>query len=1039
MNITEIAIDKNRITAVSLVIILLAGVGAYFELPRAEDPGFIVRAATVMTFFPGASPRRMEELVTDKLEEAIREMPEIDFIESESKTGFSLITVNILETYTEMRPIWDSLRRKVDAARPQLPDGVQGPFVNDEYGDVFGTIVALTGDGYSYAELEDVAKDVRDELLLIDEVAKVEIIGLQDERVFVEYDDSQLAEMGVSPLQLVGLLESRNIIIPGGAIDEDMERIVLEPTGNFDSVDDLRRTIVQLPGVTDLLELGDITSVERGYPDPPEAFMRSSGVPALGLALSLREGGNIIDMGDAVQATVTRLQGYYPIGLEFEFVAFQPYFVNKKVSEFTNNLLQAVLIVLAVMLVSLGLRTGFVVASLIPMAIVSSLLVMSMFGIGLDQMSLASLIIALGMLVDNSIVMSESIMVLMNEGKTARRAALDSAKELRVPLLTSSLTTAAAFLPIFLAESTTGEYTAPLFKVVTITLLCSWLLSLTMIPLLSVALLRPKKGASDDRSGGFYAAYRRALSLGLRFRWLSLGVVAAIFIGVMNLAGYLPQIFFPPNDKPIFTVELELPVGTRIGQTAAAAERIEALLDEYRQGGKREAGPADGGQLITTWMTFIGESAPRFILSFNPKPARPEYAMLVVNGRLDATRDDLNVLMQEIEQVGLEVAPDAVVDVKFLPLGPPNEAPIEIRLSGKDEDLLFDIVDEARQELTANHPVKNVRDDWGQRTKKLEVAVNQARARRAGLTNEDVAISLQGALSGIETTEYRESDDLIPVILRSTAADRQDVGKLETLNIFSQTTGRPVPLKQVADVEVEFQPAKILRRDGLKTVTLRAFVADGVSLTPIAVAQAFEETWLKPNQAQWGVGYKYGLGGEVESSGKANASITAKLPIAMFIIVLLLVGQFNSIRRPAIILLTIPLGLVGVILGLLGTGSYFGFMTLLGVISLAGIVINNAIVLIERIDLEIRDNGLDPPVAIVEAATRRLRPILLTTATTIGGLIPLWLGGGPMWEPMAIAIIFGLAFATVLTLGVVPVLYSIFFRVSIPPDLGRTA
>jgi multidrug efflux pump subunit AcrB len=482
--------------------------------------------------------------------------------------------------------------------------------------------------------------------------------------------------------------------------------------------------------------------------------------------------------------------------------------------------------------------------------------------------------------------------------------------------------------------------------------------------------------------------------------------------------GFIPNIFFPQNDKAIYTAEFEFPIGTPIEKTAAMVEDVEQFM---RDSLMAEAGVEGDG--IVNWSTYIGAGAPRFVLNYNPKPARPEYAVLLVNV---TTIEAVAELIRKTEAFCLMRYPDLRTDIKLLPIGPPPMAPVAIRISGKEQDKIFEIAERVKAKLATIAGTKNIRDDWGQRAKKLVVSVNQPRALRAGVSNQDIAVSLQTALTGIEITQYRESDKVIPVTLRSGAALRQDIGKLETINVYSLATGRNVPLKQVAEVEVVWQPAKILRRDRLKTVTVECDVTDEV--TPIAVSQEMDD-WLKVEKEGWNVGYKYGLGGELESSVEANQSISAKLPVAMLIIILLLVFQFNSLRKPIIILLTIPMGLIGVIIGLLVMRSYFGFMTFLGVISLAGVVINNAIVLLDRIKIEMEENKLSPQRAIIEAAQRRLRPIFLTTATTIGGLIPLYLGGGPMWEPLAVAIIFGLGFATLLTLGLVPVLYAIFFRI----------
>ncbi len=1018
MDITRAAIENNRVTAVTVLVILAAGMNAYQQMPRNEDPGFIIRTAHVMTLFPGASPRRVELLVTDKLEKTIQEIPQLDFIASTSKTGVSEIFVNVQERERKMRPIWDDLRRKVERASRDLPEGIIGPFVNDEFGDVFGTILTLTGEGYSYAELEDISDQVRNVLLTIPEVAKVEVQGVQEERIFVEYNNARLADLGLSAYQLMNLLESRNIVLPGGAINTGMERIALEPSGSFESIEDLGRTIINVSGRTEMIYLEDIASIYRDYVDPPQQRVRSSGKPALALAISLREGGNLIQLGKEVEAKVRHLQDLYPIGLEFDTIAFQPQVVEQKVDAFISNLVQAVAIVMLVMLVTLGLRTGLVVSSLIPSTIVMSLLVMSFLGIGLDQMSLAALIIALGLLVDNAIVVSESIMVRMSTGMKRIEAAVESANELRVPLLTSSLTTAAAFLPIYLAESATGEYTAPLFKVVSIALLCSWLLSLTLIPMLCVFFLKVEHVPEEERlKFRLYVWYRNVLLFSLRHRILSLLCVVLIFGLSLQGFGLIPNVFFPPKDQAMFTAEFDLPIGTPIERTEAFVQRVEGFIEtELKTGPERPQG-------VINWASFIGQGPQRYTLTYTPKQRSPEYAMMLLN---TTSYGIIHDLIPRLETYCLESFPDVKPTIRSLLNGPPVEDPIEIRISGEDVDQVFAIVDQVKMQLAAIQGAKNISDNWGARTKKLVVRIDQPRARRAGLNSQDVAVSLQTVLSGFETTDYREDDKIIPITLRSVAADRQDIGKLESLNIFSQLTGSAVPLKQVADIEVTWEPAKYLRRDRLATVTVSAALKP--DFTAVEIINQLDP-WLRKEKTDWPVGFDYAYGGEIEASVKANTSVMAKVPIGALIIVLLLVGQFNSIRRPLIILTTIPLGLIGVIFGLLIAKSHFGFMTFLGVISLSGIVINNAIVLLDRIKVEIERNGLDPARAVIESAQRRLRPILLTTFTTIGGMIPLWMGGGPMYEPMAIAIIFGLLFATLLTLGVVPIFYSVLFGV----------
>ena len=1015
MDLTRLAIDNDRVTAVLLLMVLVGGVTAFFGLPRDEDPGFTIRVAQVVTRFPGASPVRVEQLVTDKIEKAIQEMPELDFVTSESATGISIIRVNLKEEYTDLRPIWDDLRRKVEGVIPDLPPDSVTPVVNDEFGDVFGVVLTLIGEGFSYAELKQVADEVRNELLLLGEVAKVDIFGDQEERLFIDYNNARLVELGLAPGQLAGILASSNIIVPGGAITVGPERIVLEPTGNFESVRDVSRTLVSLPGGRGVVYLGDIARVYRGYIDPPASLVSASGVPALALGVSMVQGGNIITLGEQVSAAVQRLRAAYPWGLEFDLVAYQPGRVEASVNGFVVNLLQAVAVVMAVMLLFLGLRTGLVVASLIPMAILLTFLVMSGFDIGLDRMSLAALIIALGMLVDNAIVMAENTQVLVDDGQDPKEAAIRSAAELRVPLLTSSLTTAAAFLPIFLAESTVGEYTAPLFKVVSIALLASWLLALTLIPLLCRYFIRPRRTRATE-SGGFAGRYTSWLAAVLRHRVWSLAVIVLLFSGAIYLARYVPNIFFPPSDNAFFKADLELPVGSDIEATREVVARLETFI-------RAELLAGDGRAGVTDWVSYIGEGGPRYVLGHTPKPPKPHYAYVLLNV---SDHRAIDGLIARLERFSFNNFPDLTATFRRPLNGPPVEKPVQIRLLGPDDAVLFRFADQVKSYLRERPGTLNITDDWGPRAKKLLVRINEARARRAAVSNQQIAVSLQTGLSGLVSTDFREGDDLIPVVLRSELADRQDLSKLETLSVFSEASGVSVPLRQVADIEVVWQPAQILRRDRLRNVTVSSDLDSDITASEVTAELI---PWLEDLSADWPVGYRWELGGEYESSGKAQASIRAELPVTAFIIAFLLVTQFNSLRRTVIILLTIPLGLIGVMPGLLATGATLGFMTFLGIISLSGIIINNAIVLIDRIGLEQKENGLTPGEAVLAAGARRLRPILLTTATTVLGMVPLWIGGGALFQSMAIAIIFGLLFATVLTLGFVPLLYALFFRI----------
>jgi multidrug efflux pump subunit AcrB len=1015
MNITRLAIENNRITLVILAIILIAGLQTFANMPRAYDPGFVVRTAQVLTYFPGASPQRVEQLISSKIEDAVKEMPELDFVTSESRTGVSIVLVNIKESYTDMRPIWDNLRRKIDDMAGDLPEGASTPVINDEFGDVYGVVMTLRGEGFNYADLQGIADSVKDELLRIPDAAKVDILGEQEERVFVEYDNARLAELGISPYQLSQMLSARNIVISGGAFNLNNERIALEPSGNFESIEDIGKTVVSSPKTNRLIMLRDITKISRGYVDPATSLIHTSGKRGLAIAVSMREGGNNIELGVQVKRAMAEFLQTYPHGVEFDLINFSPAEVDKKVSDFVGNLLQAVVVVTAVMLLTLGIRTGLVVAMLIPTTILLSLMVMSLFNIGLDQISLAALIIALGMLVDNGIVMSESIMVQMEKGAKAIDAAIAAANELKVPLLIASLTTAAAFLPIYLAESNVGEFTASLFKVVTITLLCSWVISLTIIPLLCVKFLKisPVQQNFDSKS---YTGYRIVLEKMLNNKVLTLGLTGLLFVGVMSAMSALPSIFFPPSDRTYFKMELELPTGTTIEATEAVVSDLEDFITKQLQVN------AERTQGIRNWVAYIGNAGPRFILSHSPKPSSSNYALLIANVT-DASQ--IQGYMDQIHTYMANRHPDLTLKLRLIENGPAVSNPIELRISGTEPNALFDAVEQIRQEMLATSTLQNVTDDWGQRIKKLQIDIDQVRAQNSGVTSHDIAISLQSSLSGMELTEYREGEDTIPVLLRSSEAGRREISKVESLSVYSQSTGNSVPLSQVANVNMVWDLAKIYRRNSLRTFTLGAqLVGDANAATVVEELRLY----LHGQQKQWGPGIKVNFGGEHESSAKANQSIAEKLGLAGLIILILLVAQFNSIRKSIIVLSTIPLGLIGVVLGLLIARSYVGFMTILGIVSLSGIVINNAIVLLERIQIEL-NAGLTQHQAIITAAQQRARPILLTTATTVLGLIPLYLGGGPMWEPMSVAIMGGLLFSTLLTLGVIPVLYASLFRV----------
>ena len=1040
MTLTEAALRYNRITIAGLLMVLLGALYSYLTISRAEDPAVTVRVAQIVTYLPGATPERVEQLVTKPLEAAVMEMSELDFAESTSRAGVSILRVELRPEVEEVEDSWDRLRRKITDARRGLPEEALPPIVNDEFGDVFGIMLSLTGEGYTQAELKEVADDVHDRLLMLDDVAKVTLHGYAEERIFLEYSEARLADLGVSPQGLAQLLAARNIVLPGGAIRSDAERLVVEPTGNFARIEEIREALVPLPDGA-LVPLGALLEVRHGYADPPMTRYHGSGHQGLAIAVAMREDGNILALGEQVEAAIARLEGQLPIGLAFEVLADQPERVEARIDEFLLNLLQAVVLVCVVMLLFLGLRTGLIVSTLVPTTILACLALMGLFDIGLHQVSLGALIISLGMLVDNAIVMVESTQVSAREGRSVRDAALASARQLRFPLLTASLTTSAAFLPQFLAVSDVGEYTRSLFQVVTITLLASWLLSLTMIPLLCVTFLKVKTrsaedddtessrdGAANERPGrvarlvtAFYARYQRVLLALLRHRILTLAVVA-VMMGIAWLGfAQLPKIFFPQAERTIITVELRLPYSVPIERTRAVVEEIEAYLDDELAAKRDDTGgwTRDG---VDRWGSFIGFGGERYIINHAPEPPSPEYAFLLLQAnRWQAVEE----VIDRLETWLGERFPDLRASVESTSFGPPVTVPLSVRLSGNDEQALREAADRVSRHMASLPGTRNVRDDWGPWIKRLRIDVDPARALRAGVTERDVALSLQTALSGMQVGTFRDDDTLVPMMLRNVHGEHRNPDDLEGITVIPAAGGEGVPLAQVADVELDWGPSRILRRDRFRTIAVESELAEGIT-----AAEVVEDMrpWLEAQQTDWPEAFFFEFGGEVESSRIAMESIAAKLPIGAMVILLLLVVQFNSLRRPLIILATIPMSLIGVIFGLTITGSYFGIMTFLGVVSLAGIVINNGIVLIDRIDLEARE-GLSPQQAILEAGRRRVRPVAMSTLTTSGGLVPLWLGGGLLWAPMAIAIIFGLLVASVLTLCIVPVLYSLLMRV----------
>jgi len=1024
MNITKIAINSNRVTYVVLLLIIVMGIIGYKSLSRDSMPPYTIRTATVVTNFLGAGPDRIESLVSDKIEEVVQEIPEVDYVESESRTGISIVTVTLKENVleSELQPIWDRLRRKLDLIRPDLPDGINGPTVkDDDIGVVYGIIAGFESDGFDYEETKEYADDLKKQLIALENAAKVELGGVIDERIFVDFNDADLSKYGLSGSQLKSSISSTNIIIPAGEVNLGEERIIIEPTGNLESVEDIENLLIPVGQKGETIKLGDLTTVRRDYVTPRKSLVKLNGREGVALYISLKKGANIIELGSEVDALLADYNQYLPIGLNVKRIASQDIDVATNVQSFVSNVMQSIVIVLLVMLFFLGLRTGLVVASLIPLAIICTLLFMGIFDIGLNQVSLAALIMALGMLVDNAIVVAESMMVKMESGESATSAAISSSKELAIPLLISSLTTSAAFLAFYLAESSMGEIMGQLFLVITIALLSSWVMALTIVPLLAIFLIKVNKNKKKKKSifDMLNKHYNRILLVVLKKPFLTIVSIAVLFFASIYGFGKLPFTFMPDSERNLVTFDLNLPLGTSIETTQ---ENI-LIIEDYIRKNLLVNESRDKG--ISDWSAYIGKGPNSYDLGYTQGEANSGYAHLLLN---TSSGEDNQMVIDSLEAFCFNKLPDAQTTIKRLGSGGGAAVPVEIRLSGDNIGELYLMVNAIKDKLLTIPGSKNVDDDWGPKIKKLIVQVDQTKLSQSGLTNQDIALSLNTYLSGQNVGDYREDDNTIPIVMQAAGNQNTTFDKIESLSIFSQRTGKNIPLAQVASILPDWQYAKILRRDLKRTITVNCELQNGYTASDIT---GILSPWIEEQHKSWKRGYEYELGGEAESSSDAMGAVIAKLPLAFFIIVLLLVVQFNSIRKTVIVLATIPLGIIGVVGGLLAAQSYFSFTAFLGVISLAGIVINNAIVLLDRIEMEIDVNKRGSYDAIIQATNERFRPILLTTFTTSLGLIPLWLGGGAMWEPMAIGIIFGLLFATVITLLFVPVVYKLLFKVQL--------
>ncbi|TYA56005.1 efflux RND transporter permease subunit [Formosa maritima] len=1024
MNLAKFSIERNRITFTILVTVVLMGIVMYNSLPRDSMPPYTVRTANIVTNFPGASPERVELLVTDKVEKVSQELPELKEVTSTSRSGLSVVTVELKDEVKpeKLQAVWDRLRRKLDAI-DGLPNGVVPYLDDDGIGEVFGIAVGIISDGYSYAESKEYVDDIKDDLIKLELAAKVELGGVQDERVFVEFDNARLKEYGLSASKLQSAIAATNILSSGGQVNLESERIILEPTGNFNSVQDIKNTLIQVGDGTQMVYLGDITTIVKGYIDPPTQIVTVNGKEAISIHVSLKEGANVIQLGQDINTVVADWQAKLPVGLELIRLASLDTYIDVKISDFIVNLIQSIVIVLLVMLLFLGMRTGTIIASLIPMVTITTIFLMGVLDIGLNQVTLAALIMALGMMVDNAIVVAETIMVKMEKGTPAKTAAIEACGELFTPLLISTLTTSAAFLAFYLAQSTMGDIVGPIFVVISLALLSSWFIALTVITLLCYLFLKVKpvderKPSSIDKIiYKLKEKYKDLILYALAYKKTVLITIVGLFI--LSLLGFtkIPFLFFPDSDRNMVTVDINLIQGTRIERTEELIKELEVYLrDSLLVNENRVNG-------ITDWSAYVGSGPESYDLGYTPDEPDASYAHMLINVS-DAIYN--TEIVKKLDTYCYSAFPEADIKVSLLGSGG-GGTPIEVKISGENPDILAELGEQTKQKLSSITGTKNVKDDWGPKSKKFVVDIDQNKARLAGVSNQDIATSLQTVLDGFQTGEYREDDKSIPILMRSDASQQQTLASIETLNIYAQGTGKSVPLSQVATIVPEWQYAKIKRLDIDRTVVVSSELNEDGNANAIMKEVT---PWIVEESKSWPEGYTYRFGGDAESTAENMGAVVGYLPLSGFIIIMLLIIQFNSVRKTIMVASTIPLGIIGVVIGLLIFQEPFGFMPFLGVISLAGIVINNAIVLIDRIQIE--ETDLKRPIqdAIIAACLQRFRPILLATFTTVLGLIPLYLSGGEMWEGMAVGIMVGLLFGTFITLLFIPSFYSLLYEIS---------
>ncbi len=1008
-NLSDWALRHKSLVFYFMVIAALAGVWSYERLGREEDPPFSIKTMVVKTVWPGATATDTVQQITDRIERKLEELPYLDYVKSYTKPGESVVFVNIKDTVDAkaVPGLWYQVRKKMDDIRDTFPSGVVGPFFNDEFGDTYSLIFALLSDGFRHRELRDQANRLRAELLRVRDVAKVDLVGVQDEKIYLEFSTQQLAALGLDGGALIQALQTQNALVPSGGVDSGPERIAIRVSGEFTSEASLRAVHFRVNDRS--FQLADIARIKRTYVDPPQPMFRYNGQPAIGLALSMAPGGDVLALGRNVKQRMAELVADLPLGVDVELVADQPQVVTHAVGEFTKSLMEAVAIVLAVSFLALGWRPGIVVAIAIPLVLAITFVVMKITGISLQRISLGALIIALGLLVDDAMIAVEMMITRMEEGYDRIKAATFAYTSTAFPMLTGTLVTIAGFVPVGFAQSGAGEYCFSLFAVVGIALVVSWLVAVLFTPLTGVMILPDKlKSKGGHGRSRFSHLFHRSLDRALRHRWLVLGVSAALFAAALVGMRFVPQQFFPKSDRPELLVDLTLPHSASLQATQEAVARVEKIL---------KADPD-----IDYWSFYVGSGAIRFYLPLDAQLSNNFFAQAVVVTRHHEMRGQV---LERIERAFANEFHDLMARVTPLELGPPVGWPLKFRVSGADPVKARELA-RSFAELLGRHPdTRNINYDWNEEAKVIRVEVDQDRARLLGISSQQLAAAINAVLSGTRITQLRDDIYLVDIVARALPEERARLDTLRNLTLDAPG-GRNIPLAQIATISYALEPPMIWRRQRLPTVTVQADVAQGVQ--PVTVARQLEGDVARFREGL-PPGYTVVLGGVMEDSAKAQKSIFVVVPVMLLLMATILMVQLGSVQRLVLVLMTAPLALIGVAGALLLSGAPMGFVAILGVISLIGMVIRNSVILIAQIDQQIAA-GEDPWTAVIAATEHRLRPILLTAAAAILGMIPI--APTVFWGPMAYAVMGGLVVATLLTLVFLPALYVAWFRIQPP-------